>query len=59
MKRAKLDMMLRNALIAAGNSLRDHEDPDLLGAVRALTGEGTPPMVRGTARSVLAELEHD
>ena len=59
MKRAKLAMMLRNALIAAGNFLRDHEDPDLLGAIRALSGDEIPSMVRDTARSVLVTLEID
>ena len=56
MKRAKLPMMLRNALIAAGNSLRADHDPRLLEAVRALAGEEMPDMVRETARSVLDRL---
>ena len=56
MKRAKLPMMLRNALIAAGNSLRTNDDPRLLEAVRSLSGDEVPDMVRETARSVLARL---
>tara|TARA_B100001059_G_scaffold179101_1_gene179749 strand:- start:2484 stop:3575 length:1092 start_codon:yes stop_codon:yes gene_type:complete len=57
MKRAKLEMMRRNAVIAAGNSLREHDDPQLRTAVEALTVEGTDPMVRDAARAVLDSLD--
>lgn len=59
MKRAKLPMMLRNALIAAGNSLRTEDDPSLLAAVASLSEDDVPELVRDTARTVLRRLGGD
>ncbi|MFG0258094.1 MAG: tRNA epoxyqueuosine(34) reductase QueG [Phycisphaerales bacterium JB043] len=56
MKRATLAMMRRNALIVAGNSLREREDDALRETIeRASDDEET--LVRETAREVLDQLE--
>ncbi len=55
MKRAKLDMIKRNALIVAGNHLRQHDHPHLRERVeRIATNPDESPMVRETAKIVLA-----
>lgn len=57
MKRASLEMMKRNALVAAGNSLARRPDAVLLGRVRELAGSvDEPELVRDTAREVLSRL---
>ena len=54
MKRAKLAMMKRNALIAAGNVKGGADHASLRGRVEALAEDETPgEMVRGTAAVVL------
>lgn len=53
--RMKLPMLKRNALIAAGNALREQPDAALLAAVRACADD-PEPLVRETAREVLAAL---
>lgn len=58
MKRAKLDMIKRNALIVAGNRLRRRDDPALHSRIEQLAADAEqPPMVRETARAVLAQLQ--
>jgi epoxyqueuosine reductase len=65
MKRAKLPMMKRNALIAAGNRLvagprdpRPPGDETLRRRIEAIAGDaGEPDLVRETARDVLARLD--
>ncbi len=55
MKRAKLDMMQRNALIAAGNVLRNHDVPALRDRIEQLAADDSAlPLVQQTARDVLA-----
>lgn len=50
LKRVKLDMMQRNALIAAGNFLEQHEDATLRERVVELAqADNQPPLVRDTA----------
>jgi epoxyqueuosine reductase len=57
MKRATLAMMKRNALIAAGNLLRERPDPALFARIEQLaTDESEPELVRNTAASVLVSL---
>lgn len=57
LKRIKLDMLKRNALIAAGNYLAQHEDRALLSRVETLANDPTEPeSVRITARQVLDRL---
>lgn len=57
MKRAKLEMMKRNALIAAGNVLRRREAPALRERIAALAeNPGESELVRTTARQVLSSL---
>jgi len=57
LKRIKLEMMQRNALIAAGNHLRDHDHPALRERVIELAhADNHPPLVRDTARSVSQRL---
>ena len=54
MKRAKLAMMKRNALIAAGNVKAGADHASLRGRVEALAADETPgEMVRDTAAVVL------
>ena len=60
MKRAKLAMMKRNALIAAGNHLRRRADGRLFEAAQRLAEDADEPsMVRQTAESVLSRLGED
>lgn len=55
MKRAKLAMMKRNALIVAGNRLRRVADAALRGRIEAMACDASEEaMVRETARAVLA-----
>ena len=56
MKRAKLFMMKRNALIAAGNHLQNHDDPKLRTAIRQAVNDENE-VVRETARQVLELLD--
>jgi epoxyqueuosine reductase len=57
MKRAKLPMMKRNALIAAGNALRSAPLPALRETIERLaTDDREDEMVRATARDVLRAL---
>lgn len=61
MKRARLDMMKRNALICAGNAVRTRDDSEettrLRSAIEAMSREpGAAPMVQATARDVLESL---
>lgn len=57
LKRIKLDMWYRNALIAAGNALRVKADPALRKRVESMASDTMlPEMVRATAREVLARL---
>ncbi|MGI9013774.1 MAG: tRNA epoxyqueuosine(34) reductase QueG [Phycisphaerales bacterium] len=58
MTRARLEMFKRNALIAAGNALRQHDDAQLREAIIALAhDESEHELVRITARQVLQGLE--
>ena len=60
MKRAKLDMMKRNALIAAGNALRRKPEIELLRCIEQIRDrEEEPKLVRDTASSVLRALRCD
>lgn len=57
LKRIKLDMLKRNALIAAGNSLCRHHDAGLLKRVQALADDpDEPELVRLTAQQVCSRL---
>ncbi|MCC7145899.1 MAG: DUF1730 domain-containing protein [Phycisphaeraceae bacterium] len=57
LKRMKLEMVQRNALIAAGNDLAQHDHPALRAKVRDLaTDDNAHPLVRDTARQVLIRL---
>jgi len=57
LKRARLDMMKRNALIVAGNELAHDDLPALRERIAELAGDdGESELVRGTARAVLARL---
>ena len=57
LKRIKLEMMQRNALIAAGNALAEHDDPALRERVLDLaSADNVDPLVRATARSVCQRL---
>ncbi len=57
MKRAKLDMIKRNALIVAGNHLRQYPDAALRARVQRVASDSTEPaLVRRTAQAVLADL---
>ncbi len=54
MKRAKLHMFKRNALIVAGNILQNESDEELMQAVTALSqDEDVDSVVRNTAKTVL------
>ncbi len=58
MKRAKLSMMKRNAILAAGNFLRHGNAPDLRARIEAIARDGAEDdLVRSTARQVLQRLE--
>ncbi|MDY7110064.1 MAG: tRNA epoxyqueuosine(34) reductase QueG [Planctomycetota bacterium] len=57
MKRSKLAMMKRNALIAAGNTLAKHDEPALRARIEALAEDAKEDaMVRETAAAVLRRL---
>ncbi|MEM6505479.1 MAG: tRNA epoxyqueuosine(34) reductase QueG [Planctomycetota bacterium] len=57
LKRVKLEMMQRNALIAAGNHLKQHDHPGLRDKVIELArADNLPPLVSDTARTVCARL---
>jgi epoxyqueuosine reductase len=57
MKRAKLAMMKRNALIVAGNVLAERDDAKLLARVEQLANDpDEDEIVRRTARTVLSRL---
>jgi len=54
LKRVSLEMMQRNALIAAGNVLKNRNDPQLIGRIRALAQDKTAhALVRDTAAQVM------
>jgi epoxyqueuosine reductase len=58
MKRAKLEQMKRNALVAAGNQLRRRGDPELHERVRQIADDaGESELVREAARWALREAE--
>ena len=58
LKRIKLEMLKRNALIAAGNELQRKENAGLRRRVHELAVDPKEPdMVRQTAHQVLARLE--
>jgi epoxyqueuosine reductase len=53
MKRARLEMLKRNAMIAAGNVMRSgHASAELRQAIGRLAGEGCDTLVQETAKSV-------
>lgn len=55
MKRAKLSMMKRNAVICAGNALREHENAALRMRIEAIAADMTEDeIVRSAARAVIA-----
>ncbi|MBS0195750.1 MAG: tRNA epoxyqueuosine(34) reductase QueG [Planctomycetes bacterium] len=59
MKRARLDMMKRNAVIVAGNALATGEHPGLRERLEALAGNsGETELVRQTAADVLRRVGH-
>lgn len=59
LKRIKLDMLKRNALIAAGNFLDRHQDAELRQRIgHTADDENEPDLVRVTARQVLDRLGH-
>ena len=54
MKRAKLDMIRRNAIIVAGNYLREHEDVDLSRRLNEIAcDEAEPSLVRQAAIEIV------
>ena len=58
LKRIKLDMLKRNALIAAGNYLASHDDAPLLLRIQQLAQEADEPeLVRSTAKQILKRLD--
>ena len=56
MKRAKLEMMQRNALIVAGNFLKKNESPEMYALVAQMASEGPKSLVQQTAKDVLQRL---
>lgn len=57
MKRVTLDMMKRNAIVVAGNSLRKRPNDSLVARIRQLRdSDAEGPLVRDTARIVLEGL---
>lgn len=57
MKRAKLEMMRRNAVICAGNALETREAPDLLKRLQEISRDpDESELVRGTASEVIEDL---
>lgn len=57
LKRMKLDMVRRNAVIAAGNHLAVHPDAVLYARIQAISADADEPaVVRDTARQVLVRL---
>lgn len=57
LKRVKLDMLKRNALIAAGNAMLKRGNAELLARVRAIASdENEPGLVRETACQVLGRI---
>jgi len=58
LKRMKLDMVRRNALIAAGNALARRPDAELQAAVHACVDDASE-LVAVTARQVVAQLGGD
>ncbi len=59
LKRIKLGMLKRNALIALGNALSKQDNPELRERIGRIAGdEAEPELVRITARQVLARLEN-
>jgi epoxyqueuosine reductase len=58
LKRIKLGMLKRNALIALGNALTKQDDPAIRQRIGRIAGdEAEPELVRLTARQVLTRLE--
>ena len=58
MRRIKLGMFKRNALIAAGNLLGREARPELLARIIAIAADTSEPdLVRRTARDVLRRLD--
>ena len=58
MKRAKLDMIERNAIIVAGNYLREHEDVDLSRRLNEIAcDEAEPSLVRQAAIEIVGSHE--
>ncbi|MEO0631374.1 MAG: tRNA epoxyqueuosine(34) reductase QueG, partial [Planctomycetota bacterium] len=55
LKRIKLDMFRRNALIAIGNAFRERGDQAMLDVIEAATADESE-LVRQTARDLLADL---
>ena len=54
LKRVKLDMLKRNALIAAGNALRERDDAAVRRRIKTVAeDEAEPALVRTTAQQVL------
>jgi epoxyqueuosine reductase len=53
MKRAKLGMMRRNAVIVAGNLLKEEYNEQLLSALKTIANKDEDAMVRNTAIAVL------
>jgi len=57
LKRIKLDMWKRNALIAAGNYLAKHDNSELAERIKALAVDETETeMVRSTAKSLTSQI---